>query len=499
MSFSLLLHFNQIENHAQAVATVWQAWQKHFKMPLLLFRGKGPGQSIGVAQLKKLATFGPKDADLNFKFKESLKRDAARLEVSLARPVEEESEDDEFLDDDDFGDVNYLSAQFSDDWFRATGAAAAEAAVVGFISAVAEIGKLKDAEFEHDDIAYNEPGGDLSRAITREYECLPGHLFFANPKIRDAYSAADWKKAGFQIHAKWKSGWLVGLPLNYEPNTIEAAWRLFDALEKLGVYRRGQIKPNLLKVDSLSLRQAGDYLATYEKKLGKVFGNSYTTGIEANEVSTSFGDQMVSEKPAVKPTKATAKKTVARISKPTRKLKQLAAVPCQSELDEIFGQFSQAFLGKLKGATPIAFAAQLAREELDYSQESLKLVDEYLSHLHKHKKKISDADWESTVLYAGAYMGEVIRRATNGHYRWIDYDEYIPAHPKMQQLIPERNTATCAFLVGAEDSMMMPLNKIARFIDEGSEHSVHYFASVSIQEVKPTARQAKPAKKRSKK
>src|SRR5262245_42451493 len=106
-----------------------------------------------------------------------------------------------------------------------------------------------------------------------------------------------------------------------------------------------------------------------------------------------------------------------------------------SELDEIFRDFSTAFLGKLQGANAIAFSAQLARDKLDYSLESLKLVDEYLAYLHKHKKKISDADWNSTVLYGGAYVGEVIRRETDGHFAWIDYDDYMPQNPELQAMI----------------------------------------------------------------
>jgi hypothetical protein len=73
--------------------------------------------------------------------------------------------------------------------------------------------------------------------------------------------------------------------------------------------------------------------------------------------------------------------------------------------------------------------------------------------------------------------------APSGTFTWVDYDDYIPAHPKLRGLIPERTSATCAFLVDPRGGMSMPLNKIARFIEEGKEHSVHYFAVCDLRKV----------------
>lgn len=89
-------------------------------------------------------------------------------------------------------------------------------------------------------------------------------------------------------------------------------------------------------------------------------------------------------------------------------------------------------------------------------------------------------EWNNTILYAGAYVGEVIRNETDNYYHWIDYNDYMPHHPDLQRLIPERTTPTTVFLVDDGDRMTMPLNKIARFIEEGDEHSVHFFAHCDI-------------------
>ena len=152
-----------------------------------------------------------------------------------------------------------------------------------------------------------------------------------------------------------------------------------------------------------------------------------------------------------------------------------------AEIDDIFRQFATAFAGAVKDAKPICFPEQLCRKILDLSLESLKQVDTYLTYLHNHKDEIVNNFTNiSTVLYAGAYVGEVIRNETNNHYHWIDYDDYMPAHPDLQALIPERTTSTCAFIVDDRGKMSMPLNKIARFIDEGEENSVYFFAHCDI-------------------
>ena len=149
-------------------------------------------------------------------------------------------------------------------------------------------------------------------------------------------------------------------------------------------------------------------------------------------------------------------------------------------INKIFHEFAAAFAGRLGDARGICFPDELRREALDLSLESLKHVDAYLLFLHSRKTELLDDEWDSTVLYGGAYMGEVIRSETGNHFHWIDYNDYMPDHPDLQDLIPERSTPTCAFLVDDNDSMSMPLNKIARFIEDGEENSVHFFARCDI-------------------
>jgi hypothetical protein len=161
------------------------------------------------------------------------------------------------------------------------------------------------------------------------------------------------------------------------------------------------------------------------------------------------------------------------------------------DLNAIFNEFARLFVGTIKDEQDIAFPAVLDRQKLDGSVESLHEVDRYLSHLHENQNKMQDEEWRITLLRAGAYLGEVIRHAApDGEFRWVDYNDYMPSHPDLKKMIPERTTATCAFLVRRTGAMSMPLNKIARFIDEGPENNVHFFASCDLKDfVRPDTKQ----------
>jgi hypothetical protein len=155
-----------------------------------------------------------------------------------------------------------------------------------------------------------------------------------------------------------------------------------------------------------------------------------------------------------------------------------------SELDSIFNEFARAFVGTVKDGKEIALPGVLNRKLLDGTLESLHEVDRYLFHLHKNRATLLGKDIHTTLLRTGAYVGEVIRHAAPaGEFEWVDYNDYLPKHPELQKLIPLRTTATCAFLVHCSGAMSMPINKVARFIDEGSENSVHYFAVCDLKRV----------------
>jgi hypothetical protein len=151
-------------------------------------------------------------------------------------------------------------------------------------------------------------------------------------------------------------------------------------------------------------------------------------------------------------------------------------------VNDIFEEFALILVGQIQGEGEIAFPDKLDRTALDFSLPSLKVLDTYLDVLHRRHRRIKHNEGGITLLRAGAYLGEVIRRNAQREYNWVDYDEYMPRHPKLKQLIPERNAATCAFLCSEDGAMTMPLNKIGRYIEEGPENNTHYYASVECRQ-----------------
>ena len=150
------------------------------------------------------------------------------------------------------------------------------------------------------------------------------------------------------------------------------------------------------------------------------------------------------------------------------------------DINPILEEFAQWFTGEARGKGDIAFPERLRRAALDYSLDSLHVVDEYLDSLHENREVIPDEEWRVTVLRAGAYVGEVLRRETGGRWGWIDYNDYMPDHPELAAIIRDRTAATCAFLTHPQKGVRLPLNKIARYIEEGPENNTHYFVSCDI-------------------
>ncbi len=139
------------------------------------------------------------------------------------------------------------------------------------------------------------------------------------------------------------------------------------------------------------------------------------------------------------------------------------------------------FLGRLPVEEDIPFAESLDRSALDGSIDSLKVVDDYLAFVQANLEHLTESEYNNLVLRCGGYMGECIRMTWPASYDWIDYDDYMPSHPQMQNLLPERALGTCALLVRKPDGMILPLNKVLRFLHEGPENSVHYFAHCESQ------------------
>jgi hypothetical protein len=141
--------------------------------------------------------------------------------------------------------------------------------------------------------------------------------------------------------------------------------------------------------------------------------------------------------------------------------------------------FCQVLLGKSRVEEGLAFPNRIDREALDYRLENLHALDRYLDYLHEHAEEIEDQEYTNTVLAAGCYPGEVIRRTASVEYRWVNYADYFPSRPKLAAMVPE-GVGTGAVLVATTEAMTMPLNKIARYIVDGPENNTHFYAAAEV-------------------
>ena len=115
---------------------------------------------------------------------------------------------------------------------------------------------------------------------------------------------------------------------------------------------------------------------------------------------------------------------------------------------------------------------------LDFSVESLKHVNDYLEAIRKDKNV--EKDWTRVVLRAGAYVGEVIRRNDKKvQWRWIDYEGAKQVEPKMFESFGRR-VATAAVLYDGNKGFVFPLAKVEKYLNNGSEDDVYFFAKVMM-------------------
>ncbi len=148
-----------------------------------------------------------------------------------------------------------------------------------------------------------------------------------------------------------------------------------------------------------------------------------------------------------------------------------------SKMNGIYHEFALMFLGRVAVEEDIPFAESLDRASLDGSISSLALVDDYLLFVHENLEGLTDSEYKNLALRCGAYVGECVRMTWPGLYDWMDYDDYVPLHPEAAERLPERYLGTSALLLRNPDAFIMPVNKVLRFMHEGPENSVHYFAT----------------------
>lgn len=120
----------------------------------------------------------------------------------------------------------------------------------------------------------------------------------------------------------------------------------------------------------------------------------------------------------------------------------------------------------------------LSKEKLDFSLDSLRHMDEYLGALHAAMPP--EQDLLRVVLRCGAYVGEVIRRHSAIQYHWVDFEEAA----RHSRLVKEMGMSlgTAGILMASQDTMWFPLGKVCKYLENGDEDSVFFFAKTILEQ-----------------
>lgn len=150
--------------------------------------------------------------------------------------------------------------------------------------------------------------------------------------------------------------------------------------------------------------------------------------------------------------------------------------------DDALSGLSGMFLSCPTDPTPGADA--LDASKLDFSVASLAHVDDYLKAMRS--RKLGETEQAVVVLRCGAYVGEVIRRST-GDVHWLDYDEAVGLDNGIATF-GGKSLGLMAILWGGGQRFSFPLAKVMKFLKNGREDSVQFFAQVMLTEGSPLSR-----------
>lgn len=115
-------------------------------------------------------------------------------------------------------------------------------------------------------------------------------------------------------------------------------------------------------------------------------------------------------------------------------------------------------------------------EKIDYSVNSLKIVDNYLD---KVRKKLSEEEIKKVILRCGTYLGRVIRKVNPNRFIWISYDTAVKISGKG---LPIPDDLTTAFILydKANERFWFPLSKVYKFLYHGRADNLWSFAVICL-------------------
>jgi hypothetical protein len=143
--------------------------------------------------------------------------------------------------------------------------------------------------------------------------------------------------------------------------------------------------------------------------------------------------------------------------------------------DDALNDLAHMFISSPNDPTP--GSGSIDPSKLDFTVESLRNVDVHLEIMRG--QNLGNQELVKYALRCGAYVGEVIRRnSRNNAYHWLDYKSALKLEKKMADF--GESLGTAAILWDNMAGFNFPIAKVVKYLTNGSEDSVYYFAKVIL-------------------
>lgn len=156
------------------------------------------------------------------------------------------------------------------------------------------------------------------------------------------------------------------------------------------------------------------------------------------------------------------------------------------------GAALERFMGP-EGDQLLLLPNRLDRRKLDYSLESLHIIDKWLADIHTVNRLQSetgkageslmmDGRGDNSVIFAGLYLGQTIRANSNLDWNWQRFDSFLQANPNFSEHYGDVPELDIFVLVGPQGAAT-PINTALKRVVHGKEESVYFIGNFLINEV----------------
>jgi hypothetical protein len=149
-------------------------------------------------------------------------------------------------------------------------------------------------------------------------------------------------------------------------------------------------------------------------------------------------------------------------------------------LKSLIDYYGEVVAGRTESGFAMACADRLERAALDYSVDSLQVIDQYLLIVHGAQEGIPTVAYANTIMATAIYVGEVIRRGSpSTEYRWGRAQE---SHAREAGSTPAVSDLSDLVLLNqVTGAKLSPTDAVLRLIRHGkAAPPVYSFAVKSI-------------------